>query len=58
MFIYIDKETNEEKVFKSIPSIKRGVGISKNTLYNHFTRKGADKYETKKFKIVKTEIIK
>jgi len=55
-YIYLNKQTNEARVFGSITSLSNATGIKPDNLYTQFSRKGLKEYENDSYRIIKTKI--
>lgn len=56
VFVYIDKLSQEVRTFGSVVALSMATGISKDTLYLHFSRKKEREYATPMFRIIKSAI--
>ena len=54
-YIYINKQTNEARIFGGIKSLCNATGIKPDNLYTQFSRKKLKEYENDKYRIVKTK---
>jgi len=57
-FWTLDKKTNTPAIYGSIAIMSKHVGVSANTLYYYFSRKGAKEFENKEVRIVKTDVVR
>ena len=57
-FWILNKKNNDGAICSSIVSIMNFTGISKNTLYNYFSRKNKLEFENDNFRILKLKIIR
>ncbi|SDR95872.1 hypothetical protein SAMN05216503_1516 [Polaribacter sp. KT25b] len=55
-YIYLNKETNEARIFGSITSLSNVTGIKPDNLYTTFSRKGLKEFENDLYRIIKTKI--
>jgi hypothetical protein len=55
-YIYINKETDEARVFGSIKALSKAMKIKPDNLYSKFSRKKLKEQETNEYRIVKTKI--
>mgnify|MGYP003153301688 CR=1 FL=1 len=55
-YIYLNKETNEARIFGSITSLCNATKIKPDKLYTCFSRNKLKEYENDNFRIVKTKI--
>jgi hypothetical protein len=55
-YIYINKETNEARIFGSITSLSYATGIKPDNLYTTFSRKGLKEFQNDFYRIIKTKI--
>ena len=55
-YIYLNKETNEARIFGSIASLFKATEIKPDKLYTCFGRKRLKEYENDSYRIVKTKI--
>jgi len=57
-FWILNKKTNTPAICGSVVAVSRFTGISKNTLYDYFSRKKVFEFENENYRIVKTLIIR
>lgn len=50
---FLNKETNEPRIFGSLPVMCEECGVPKSTLEYHFSRIKRIEYENEKYRIVK-----
>ena len=55
-YIYLNKETNEARIFGSITSLCNATNIKPDNLYTQFSRNKLKEYENDLYRIVKTKI--
>lgn len=55
-YIYLNKETNEARIFGSITSLCNATGVKPDNLYTAFGRNKLKEFENKNYRIVKTKI--
>jgi len=55
-YIYLNKETNESRIFGSITSLCNATKIKPDNLYRVFSRSKLKEYENDKYRIIKTKI--
>jgi hypothetical protein len=55
-YIYINKKTDEARVFGSIKALSVAMKIKPDNLYSKFSRKKLKEQETNDYRIVKTKI--
>lgn len=55
-YIYLNKETNEARIFGSIAGLSQSTGIKPDNLYTNFSRKKVKEFENDFYRIVKTKI--
>lgn len=53
---YLNKETNEARIFGSITALSNTTGIKPDNLYTIFSRNKAKEHETNEYRIVKTKV--
>jgi hypothetical protein len=55
-YIYLNKETNEARIFGSITSLCNATKIKPDKLYTCFSRNKLKEYENDKYRIIKDKI--
>ena len=55
-YIYLNKETNEARIFGGVTSLCNATNIKPDNLYTVFGRKKLKEFENGKYRIVKTPI--
>lgn len=55
-YIYIDKLTNEARIFGGITGLCKATGIKPDNLYTCFGRNKLKEFENDKYRIIKTPI--
>lgn len=56
IYLYINKITNEPRVFGSLVALCFATGLKKDRFYTHFGRNKKKEYENEEIKIVKLQI--
>lgn len=55
-YIFLNKETNESRIFGSITSLCNATKIKPDNLYRVFSRDKLKEYENDKYRVIKTKI--
>lgn len=55
-YIYLNKETNEARIFGSITSLCKATGIKPDNLYHNFGRNKLKEFKNGQYRIIKTPI--
>ena len=55
-YIYLNKETNEARIFGSLEKLSNETNLNVNTLYSKFSAKKLTDVETDQYRIVRTNI--
>ena len=55
-YIYLNKETNEARIFGSIKSLSKATNIKPDNLYTCFSRNKLKEYENNLYRIIKAKI--
>lgn len=55
-YIYLNKETNEARIFGSITALCNATGIKPDNLYTCFSRNKLKEFENDQYRIIKTPI--
>ncbi len=55
-YIYLNKETNEARIFGSITSLCSAKNIKPDNLYTCFSRNKLNEFENDSYRIIKTKI--
>lgn len=56
VFVCIDRDTGAVRTFGSVAALSDTMGVSKHTLYDHFSRLKELEYSNRDFRIVKTRL--
>lgn len=56
IYLYINKLTNEPRVFGSLVALCSATGLKKDRFYTHFGRNKNKEYENEEIRIVKLQI--
>ena len=57
-FWLLNKKTNTPAICGSVIAVSQLTEISKDTLYDYFSRKKVSKFENENYRIVKTSIVR